>query len=44
MAVLYAQGYSGGLSIEPHSPTWEGELLERGLDYTVKYFKRLLFR
>ncbi|NLH30310.1 MAG: sugar phosphate isomerase/epimerase [Firmicutes bacterium] len=44
MAVLYAQGYSGGVSIEPHSPTWEGELLERGLDYTVKYFKRLLFR
>ena len=44
MAVLYAQGYSGGLSIEPHSPTWEGELLEFGLDYTIKYFKQLLFR
>src|SRR5690625_4230288 len=25
MAVLYAKGYKGGLSIEPHSPVWRDE-------------------
>ncbi|MBS4177345.1 sugar phosphate isomerase/epimerase family protein [Lederbergia citrea] len=42
MAVLYAKGYDGGLSIEPHSHNWEGELGEKGVDYTVDFMKRLL--
>jgi sugar phosphate isomerase/epimerase len=44
MAVLYAKGYAGGLSIEPHSRTWTGELGDRGIDFTIRYMKRLLFR
>lgn len=42
MAILYAKGYNGGLSIEPHSHVWTGELGEKGIDYTVKFMKRLL--
>lgn len=40
--ILRVKGYDGGLSIEPHSPIWRGELGERGVRYTVKYFKELL--
>lgn len=43
MALLYAKKYTGGLSIEPHSANWRNELGEKGLDYTVAYFKKLLF-
>lgn len=44
MAVLYAGGYDGGLSIEPHSGVWlSGGLGESGVDYTVKYMKKLIF-
>jgi len=42
MAVLYAKGYDGGLSIEPHSHNWEGELGEKGIDYTVEFLKNLV--
>ena len=42
LAVLYAKGYEGGLSIEPHSANWHGELGERGIDYTVRYFRELM--
>ena len=42
MAILYAKGYSGGLSIEPHSHNWEGELGEKGLDYTVNFMRKLV--
>ena len=38
----YAKGYEGGLSIEPHSANWHGELGERGIDYTVRYFRELM--
>lgn len=41
LAILYAQGYSGRLSIEPHSANWKGELGEKGLDYTIRYFRGL---
>lgn len=41
LAVLHAQGYKGRLSIEPHSANWQGELGEKGLDYTIRYFRAL---
>lgn len=37
-----AKGYDGGLSIEPHSPVWKGELGERGIAYTIRYFRDLM--
>ena len=40
-AILCAQGYEGRLSIEPHSANWQGELGEKGLDYTIRYFRAL---
>lgn len=40
--ILRVKGYDGGLSIEPHSHIWSGELGDRGVRYTVKYFKELL--
>lgn len=40
--ILRAKGYDGGLSIEPHSPVWQGELGERGIAYTVRYFRELM--
>jgi hypothetical protein len=42
MAVLYAASYEGGISIEPHSRTWSGELGNKGVQYTVEYMKKLL--
>lgn len=41
LAILHAQGYDGRLSIEPHSANWQGELGEKGLDYTIRYFRAL---
>jgi len=43
LAILYAKEYTGGLSIEPHSHTWQGQLGQDGVDYTIKYFRPLLF-
>jgi sugar phosphate isomerase/epimerase len=42
MSILYAKKYTGGLSIEPHSPVWQGELGDHGVDYTIKYMKTLM--
>ena len=41
-AILYKAGYDGYLSIEPHSPTWRGELGEKGVKYTIKYIRDLM--
>jgi len=41
-AVLYARGYDGDLSIEPHSPTWWGELGEKGVAFTRDYIRRFM--
>jgi len=41
-AILYKHGYDGGLSIEPHSETWRGELGERGVDFTINYIRPFL--
>ncbi len=43
LAILHAKGYEGGLSIEPHSQNWRGELGEKGIDYTIRYFRTLMF-
>lgn len=41
-ASLYQHGYDGYLSIEPHSRTWQGELGEKGVKYTIKYIRDLM--
>lgn len=43
LSILYAKNYTGSLSIEPHSPTWQGELGERGLEFTIDYMNSLIF-
>ena len=43
LSVFRKYGYDGVLSIEPHSATWQGELGDKGVRYTVEYFKRMLF-
>lgn len=42
MAILYARGYDGNLSIEPHSENWRGDLGERGIDYTIRFMRGLM--
>ncbi|WP_170138134.1 sugar phosphate isomerase/epimerase family protein [Anaerobacterium chartisolvens] len=42
LSILYAKDYSRGLSIEPHSPHWQGELGEKGVDFTISYMKALI--
>ena len=44
MAILYAKKYEGGLSIEPHSPNWRGEIGEKGVDFTISYINKFLFK
>ena len=43
MAALYASGYDGTLSIEPHSGVWQGKLGDAGLKYTIEYMRKLMF-
>jgi sugar phosphate isomerase/epimerase len=42
MALLYGKGYKGGLSIEPHSHVWQGELGDKGVQFTIGYFRNLM--
>lgn len=42
LALLYYHGYNKGLSIEPHSPVWRGELGEKAINYTTEYIKKIL--
>ena len=42
MSILYGLGYDGGLSIEPESAYWHGELSDRGVDYTIRYFRNMM--
>ena len=41
-AVLYARGYTGDLSIEPHSPTWSGELGDKGVAFTRDFIRKFM--
>lgn len=43
MAILYAKGYDGALSIEPHSAKWKDELGQKGIDFTIKFMRELIF-
>jgi sugar phosphate isomerase/epimerase len=40
--MLYTNGYTGGLSIEPHSSKWLGRRGEWGIDFTIKYIGQFL--
>lgn len=42
MALLYANGYDGSLSIEPHSSIWKDELGDKGVAYTIKMMRNLM--
>lgn len=42
LAALYAVGYNGNLSIEPHSQTWRGNLGEKGLAFTIQYLRQFI--
>lgn len=42
IALLYYHGYTEGLSIESHSPTWQEELGEKAINYTNKFIRKLL--
>ena len=41
-AVLYARGYQGDLSIEPHSRVWSGELGDAGVAFTRDFIRRFM--
>ena len=41
-AILYARGYDGDLSIEPHSKTWRGERGAAGVEFTKQYIKKYI--
>ena len=41
-AILYARGYNGDLSIEPHSKTWKGEMAEAGVAFTKNYIEKFI--
>lgn len=43
MAILYAKGYEGALSIEPHSANWKDELGQKGIDFTIRFMRDLIF-
>lgn len=43
-ALLYARGYDKTLSLEPHSGIWQGELGERGIDFSIGFIKPYIMR
>ncbi|GGD57927.1 sugar phosphate isomerase/epimerase family protein [Paenibacillus nasutitermitis] len=43
MAILYGNGYNAGLSIEPHSHVWNGELGDKGVQFTIGYIRSMMF-
>lgn len=43
-ALLYAHGYNGNFSIEPHSGIWQGEMGERGIEYTIGFIRPKLMK
>ena len=42
MGALYACGYDGTLSIEPHSGIWQGELGQKGVAYTIRMMRNMM--
>lgn len=43
-AVLYKVGYNGTMSIEPHSATWQGDLGEAGINFTIDFARKFMLR
>ncbi len=43
LSIFAKHGYDAMLSIEPHSATWQGVLGEKGVKYTIEYFKKMPF-
>lgn len=43
-AVLYARGYDKTLALEPHSGIWQGELGDRGIDFSIGYIRPFIMR
>lgn len=41
-AVLYKAGYDKTLSIEPHSGVWQGELGEKGINFTIDFIRKFI--
>ncbi len=41
-AILYARGYDGDLSIEPHSATWKGERGSKGVEFTANFIRQFM--
>ncbi|KAB7672118.1 sugar phosphate isomerase/epimerase family protein [Bacillus sp. B1-b2] len=44
VSLLRLKGYTGGLSIEPHSTVYKGELERKGTLYTINYMNQILLR
>ncbi|TRZ39614.1 sugar phosphate isomerase/epimerase [Niallia circulans] len=44
ISLLRARGYTGGLSIEPHSSFYTEEDAYKGTLYTIKYMNKILFK
>jgi len=42
--LLYKHGYEGGLSIEPHSPVWKGELGDKGVKFTIDFMRKYMLK
>lgn len=43
-SVLYARGYDGDLSIEPHSKIWQGELGAAGVEFTRQFISKYVLK
>lgn len=43
-ATLYARGYDGDLSIEPHSGVWQGALADAGVRFTCDFIRPFILR
>ena len=41
-SILYARGYNGDLSIEPHSDAWSGERGSAGVAFTRDYIRKFM--
>lgn len=43
-AVLYKTGYDKTLSIEPHSGVWQGDLGEKGINFTIDFARKFILK
>ena len=41
-AILYSRGYTGDLSIEPHSSAWQGDLGAAGIQFTKSFIEKYM--